>query len=336
MDKYVNAILVLFLLMVTNVTFANSDLYHVELHASASKQNDLSQALKMVLTRLSAGPYDDENPIFAQANPEHYIASIHTTNQSTHPLRHIRFKPSAINQLMHEGGVQPWIKTRPTIVTWVVEITRRTIQYKLVTQDAMPDVYQSLKQAATNKGLTLFFPDTNKIDGRPLEASYVPDYRVYTAAKLSESLHPEAVLLVIVNSNADDGDVGLEWQLTDLKNVGGDARIVVHPTKVGTIVMDGVSDFLFRQGERQSKPKTHVWVNIDGIKTVAAYDAVKEYIHHIPGVQHISLHSVTEDAVLYKLEMDIPLSLLEKRLSKKYSVRPAQREENIINYRFKA
>ena len=313
-------------------------LYQTHVPASSSPANDYQKALQIVLTRLNAGRFDTDNPIFEEANAQQLLRSTRTETIEKHQRRHVDFEPSAVHDLMTQAGHQPWIKSRPKLLTWILQISGRgKIEKTLLTPDTAPEIYRSLEDAAAEKGLELTYPDLNKVDGHYfIGHQHELGMAVNLLTQLSQPLNPEAILYVTINRNTPDDTMVLTWEASYHNHPDGSREFITsHPNALGHPVMDGVSAYLFRQGERKAKTSTGIWVKIDGIRTPDAYDQVKDYLEQIPGVTHMSLNSVTEDAVLYKLDLDVPPSLLARRLSKKYIALPAQPEENIINYRFK-
>ncbi|GGI84320.1 DUF2066 domain-containing protein [Legionella impletisoli] len=327
--------LILFWITLTFSTLsvaAPSWIYEIQFtHPINNKAMAFHQALQQVVDRLTPGPNDHENPIINASNPKDYIETIHIkTNTLT-----LRFNPKAIHALMNQAGQQPWLENRPKIKTWVC----RAIKSELNCLDAKKDldVFSALTKAAKEKGLELEFQSTHHLDKlRTTNNSTLSDLESFIM--LFKNQKPETVLLIKLYRSHLEEETLEDWRIFYQGTYSPYMTQPLSrlPKNVGKKSLAEISHYLFAQGEEVAKPMHAVDIRISNIQTAKAYKKVSHYLKQIPGVKHTRLNSVTEDAVLYTLDITIPTELLEMRLAQKYASLPSlDGEEEIINFRLK-
>lgn len=324
-----------------STALAEDLLYQVVLDSPAriSDTSQLKAALQTVANRLKPGENDFENPVIQAADPAGLLEPATRKSLTQAPQTTLRFDPQAINQLMENAGQQPWIKTRPKILTWIIDI--RDARQELVRREDAPQIYDAVESAARAKALTLYYPNEQTYQAAQTWGSRrrMPNrYTLENLTEISESMgmKPEAVLYISFHGSMDRPNTTENWHFLYRGNIGSNySHVFTKSAQAGALTMAGVSDFLFSQGEKKPLPSTMVYVNISNVLSAPAYEQLTESLAQIPGVVKASVNSVTTDAVLYTLEITIPQALLDLRLSKKYTALPNQPEEGIMNYRLK-
>lgn len=325
---------VLLLLMMTWMSAISvpnaASLYDIDMPVTASDQPEIyRQALQHVIDKLTPGPSDHENPIINAANPGDFIAS---AKKITPERLQIRFKPDAIHKLMITAGQPPWHINHPVTLTWVCHFTYPVL--RCLKPDEHPELFNALKAEGQKKGLTLEFPPNLAVTSYHVDS---PHYKIHTFAKylwkVATPLKPQAVLLIRLSGNPEHNDNFEQWQLY-YQGKFKRGTLFEHPTSaVGAASMPEISQFMFEQGEKIKKTAHAVMVSVDNIQNADDYYQVERYLKNIPGVMKATLNSVTEDAVLYTLDVTIPTRLLHMRLAKTYISQPKSPDEDILNYR---
>lgn len=296
-----------------------------------SQKANLQLALRQVIHRLTPGGNDLENPVIQSTNPQTLPHSTRYQTVNRIPRLYIQFAPKSINELMEKAGQQPWITTRPTVQTWVI-LVKDGKQF-FANEKKHPEIFKAIQAAAAKKHLSLSFPGEELKKEMP-PGHFKPKYspvRSYHYADLQKPNTPEAVLVIEINID-HPGHFWEKWNgcFKNKTEVGPQYDRALE--QIGSLPIDGMSKHLFILAEQRPLNLHSVYVNLHNVVTVKTFDAVQEYLEHIPGVIDARINSVTADAVLYKLELNITTKLLERRLNQKYKRLPAQPEENIINY----
>lgn len=322
-----------------SIAFAEDTLYQVVLNAPVriTDTPELKRALQIVANRLKPGANDFENPVIQAADPIKFLepSTQKRINQSAQTT--LSFNPQAMNQLMNAAGQQPWIKTRPKILTWIIQF--RNARPVLIQREDAPQIYDAVESAAQSKALDLYYPNEQTYQAAKVLApkpQELNNYSLESLTKVAEStgMNPEAVLYISFNDIDNKAETTENWHFLYRGHIGSNyTHVLTKSAQAGAITMAGVSDFLFAQGEKKDIPSTEVFVNISNVLSARAYEQLSDYLAQIPGVVKASVNSVTTDAVLYTLEIKIPEKLLDLRLSKKYMALPNQPEEGIMNYR---
>ncbi|WP_165475032.1 DUF2066 domain-containing protein [Legionella yabuuchiae] len=310
---------------------ASSWVYEIQLKLPiTNKKQAFHNALQQVVDRLTPGPNDHENPIINSANPMEYIEAIDKTAGTLN----LRFKPRAIDSLMIKAGQQPWIVNHPKIKTWVCRFFKRELTCLYPKNE--PDIFAVLLKAAQEKGLNLEFqtePSEREFKITELNLMDIEAFIAKTNMQKSD-----AVLLLKLYPSTSGQDDMEDWRLYYHGTTSPYLSQLLQrpPRELGKPSFAGVSQFLFEQGEEVEKPTHAVDIRIGNIQTAKAYHYVASYLKQIPGVKHTRLNSVTEDAVLYTLDIIIPTELLEMRLAQKFTSLPSpDGDEGIINFRLK-
>jgi len=287
----------------------------------------LKQALQIVTNRLTPREHDLTNPIILEAAIEPLIASQHYSSQK---VRSICFKPEAINQLMTNAGQQPWITTRPKVLTWLLRYTEKASVKTLVNLKKNNQLRPIFESAAAEKGLQLVYHDLT-----PEEQSYFKN-RIVTLDALIKLQKPgpnEAVLLIKLNDNNPPylrEEAAAYYHGTQGDSYDEQLNYLEH---IGKLSMATVARVAFQAGEKKAIPPATIAVRISNINTLHAYNKMNDYLEKIPGVLSTSVNSVTADSVLYTIELEIPQAVLEKRLAQEFDTLTHDIEEGILRYR---
>lgn len=315
---------------------ASASLYEVCLSAETATPPLIKEAFYTVINRLTPGVNDKENPVIEDACPSEYVQRI-TNKRKNQPC--ITFNSEAINQLMVSAANPPLLKTRPPFATWVVfAYTDKKAVYHahFIDKDHEPALFATLEKSMASKGFQLTYPrltiplnDKNIANELPYSKSAIE--KLMTVVDTTN----QGALLIYLQQDIRSADtywegcsVGFKGRTHAVFDLRG-----VHPSVVGQYCLEGVSRFLFNRFEKPPVQKQSVFVNIGNIRNEKAYKAVNDYLEHIPGVKHISVNSVTADAILYTLDLTIPVNLLDKRLARHYKALPYNPVTGIFNYR---
>lgn len=310
-------------------------LYDVNLaQPGQNRLNDLKQALTIAVNRLTPGNTTLEPPISTDLTPTRLAKLIkHQTIDDAHHL-HVTFLPEAIHAFMEEAGQVPWLDARPELILWVYQVR----QFRLLTREDSPGLYKAFERAAKSKGLQLRYPPTDLIQNmnqniqqRVANEPYLP-----YLTKVFPPSNTQAVLRIQLNN--DDKALWETWGLSyqgDFQNADEEERHD-HSDTIGYKSIHEISRYLFEHAQKQKHAIQSVYVNIQNVRTPLAYKQVQHYISELPGVLRASVNSVTEDAILYTLDIIISPDLLNHRLRKKYTALPEHPKEGIKHYRLNA
>lgn len=331
MRKYI-FILVNFIVFNQSYGSCQDRLYAAVIEGAEQPANKaiLSKALQIVINRLTPGKNDLTNPVITRTNIAPLIQSKEYYNKGRTKILRVCFKPEAINQLMERAGQQPWITTRPKLVTWV--FFQEKNNESIIDPREHPAILNALSQASKEKELELIYPDVD------YEQAYKKishaERKLLALVEISKTMNAEAVLYITLNAN-DPPYLWEEWQAYYQNKVGpGYVNNRATPNNAGRYAMTGVSKFLFESGEKRSIKGNSIYVKISNIQTAHDYYKMDEFIKEMPGVLDTDVNSVTEDAVLYTLDIEVPQNLLEMRLADKYELLANSGEDGILRYRF--
>jgi hypothetical protein len=318
------------ILLSSTISYGANSLYTVKVDTQNKSQSVvLHEALQKIIDKITPGADDHENPVILAAHPSEYILS---KKYAPNGKLVIQFKPEAVIQLIEKAGQQPWLGSRPKLVTWVCK--RKTRELDCLTPKNHPSLFRSVAFASESKGLNIrfmgnkFASDTHEYDG-DLSVPFVK--KLWLRAKLNDST---VALLILLDDRTTDHRVEYWRMYYNGHEIQDHKHAPYNDEKIGYNTMTGVSEVFF-EPEKIEKSTHPVDINFTNIKTLKAFYKLEHYLKGIPGVRKITQNSVTADGVLYTLDLEIPTQLLEKRLSNTFILEPPTPGEDILNYRLK-
>lgn len=328
--------LFLFFLSISTLCYGSptSELFDVYIQSNASSihNNALKEAFYRVINALTPGENDPENPVIKEIDPTKVAHTVKRINKGKQSGFLVSFNKTELFKIMYDAGQQPWINNRPKLLTFV-RLNTSGWEEPVVKQDH-PELFKTLEKAAAEKGLELVYCKVcDRLTGLTENDLSGPPVRVLH--KKAAFDHPEATILItlsVMNKSQMVEYTQIHYKDETDYLPGSE----VQPNdNIGRHSMAQASMFLFKQGEEKKIKPTPVYVNVSNILSPDAYNKTTKYLEHIPGVARASVNSVTEDAVLYTLDITIPQQLLDKRLAQKFTSLPSDPKEGIMTYRFK-
>ena len=226
----------------------------------------------------------------------------------------VRFDGDAIRQSLQQQGLAYWGAERPDTLLWlaVEDHGRRYV----VSADDETEVHKQIVQVAKQRGVPILFPLMDLEDQSQARFSDIWGGFFDHVLKASARYNPQAVLIGRLNRNASGG-----WSARWYMDVAGkttswsDSR-----QQLAALLQQGMDDTADQLASRfavanQCAGASVVRISVDGVRTLAAYARINEYLNSLTSVMDVQVEQLTGSQVQYSLQLNGSLQDLTRTVS---------------------
>lgn len=226
----------------------------------------------------------------------------------------VRFDGDAIRQSLQQQGLAYWGAERPDTLLWLA-VEDRGRRY-VVSADDETEVHKQIVQVAKQRGVPILFPLMDLEDQSQARFSDIWGGFFDHVLKASARYNPQAVLIGRLNRSTSGG-----WSARWYMDVAGkttswsDSR-----QQLAALLQQGMDDTADQLASRfavanQGAGASVVRISVDGVRTLAAYARINEYLNSLTSVMAVQVEQLTGSQVQYSLQLNGSLPDLTRTVS---------------------
>lgn len=227
----------------------------------------------------------------------------------------VSFDPNAVNQILTTNHQAIWGADRPSLLFWVVENTNAQVAF--VSSDDAPDIYTSLSQAASGRGLPIVYPLLDLTDLNDLSVDDVINTHDSAIINASQRYPHTGIVTVVLTQTPDK-----QWQGQWMLELNGQrSEFDVEGADANQAIVNGVNQLadniatsysvLHLGGNHERGYQLEVY----GINSVDEYAKVSQYLKHLSSVKQVTIVKVMPGKVTYDLQVSGDRQLLQQAIS---------------------
>ena len=225
----------------------------------------------------------------------------------------VRFDGDAIRQSLQQQGLAYWGAERPDTLLWLA-VEDRGKRY-VVSADDNSDVHEQIVQAAKQRGVPILFPLMDLEDQSQARFSDIWGGFFEHVLTASKRYNPQAVLIGRLNRSTSGG-----WSARWYMDVAGrTASWSDSRQQLAALLQQGMDDTADQLASRFAVANRGgdnvVRISVDGVRTLAAYARINEYLNSLTSVVDVQVEQLTGSQVQYSLQLNGGLQGLTRTVS---------------------
>ena len=225
----------------------------------------------------------------------------------------VRFDGDAIRQSLQQQGLAYWGAERPDTLLWLA-VEDRGKRY-VVSADDNSDVHEQIVQAAKQRGVPILFPLMDLEDQSQARFSDIWGGFFEHVLTASKRYNPQAVLIGRLNRSTSGG-----WSARWYMDVAGrTASWSDSRQQLAALLQQGMDDTADQLASRFAVANQGgdnvVRISVDGVRTLAAYARINEYLNSLTSVVDVQVEQLTGSQVQYSLQLNGGLQGLTRTVS---------------------
>jgi hypothetical protein len=226
----------------------------------------------------------------------------------------VRFDGDAIRQSLQQQGLAYWGAERPDTLLWLA-VEDRGRRY-VVSADDESDVHKQIVQVAKQRGVPILFPLMDLEDQSQARFSDIWGGFFDHVLEASARYNPQAVLIGRLNRGSSGG-----WSARWYMDVAGKtASWSDSRQQLAALLQQGMDDTADQLASRfavanQGGGAGAVRISVDGVRTLAAYARINEYLSSLTSVMDVQVEQLTGSQVQYSLQLNGSLPDLTRTVS---------------------
>ncbi len=226
----------------------------------------------------------------------------------------VRFDGDAIRQSLQQQGLAYWGAERPDTLLWLA-VEDRGKRY-VVSADDNSDVHEQIVQVAKQRGVPILFPLMDLEDQSQARFSDIWGGFFEHVLNASARYNPQAVLIGRLNRSTSGG-----WSARWYMNVAGrTASWSDSRQQLAALLQQGMDDTADQLASRFAVANMGdgpgvVRISVDGVRTLAAYARINEYLSSLTSVMDVQVEQLTGSQVQYRLQLNGGLQDLTRTVS---------------------
>jgi uncharacterized protein len=226
----------------------------------------------------------------------------------------VRFDGDAIRQSLQQQGLAYWGAERPDTLLWLA-VEDRGKRY-VVSADDNSDVHEQIVQVAKQRGVPILFPLMDLEDQSQARFSDIWGGFFEHVLNASARYNPQAVLIGRLNRSSSGG-----WSARWYMDVAGrTASWSDSRQQLAALLQQGMDDTADQLASRfavahQGGGDNVVRISVDGVRTLAAYARINEYLNSLTSVVDVQVEQLTGSQVQYSLQLNGGLQGLTRTVS---------------------
>ena len=225
----------------------------------------------------------------------------------------VRFDGDAIRQSLQQQGLAYWGAERPDTLLWLA-VEDRGKRY-VVSADDNSDVHEQIVQVAKQRGVPILFPLMDLEDQSQARFSDIWGGFFEHVLTASKRYNPQAVLIGRLNRSTSGG-----WSARWYMDVAGrTASWSDSRQQLAALLQQGMDDTADQLASRFAVANQGgdnvVRISVDGVRTLAAYARINEYLNSLTSVVDVQVEQLTGSQVQYSLQLNGGLQGLTRTVS---------------------
>jgi hypothetical protein len=225
----------------------------------------------------------------------------------------VRFDGDAIRQSLQQQGLAYWGAERPDTLLWLA-VEDRGKRY-VVSADDNSDVHEQIVQVAKQRGVPILFPLMDLEDQSQARFSDIWGGFFEHVLDASARYNPQAVLIGRLNRSSSGG-----WSARWYMDVAGrTASWSDSRQQLAALLQQGMDDTADQLASRfavvNQGGDNVVRISVDGVRTLAAYARINEYLNSLTSVVDVQVEQLTGSQVQYSLQLNGGLQGLTRTVS---------------------
>ena len=225
----------------------------------------------------------------------------------------VRFDGDAIRQSLQQQGLAYWGAERPDTLLWLA-VEDRGKRY-VVSADDNSDVHEQIVQVAKQRGVPILFPLMDLEDQSQARFSDIWGGFFEHVLTASKRYNPQAVLIGRLNRSTSGG-----WSARWYMDVAGrTASWSDSRQQLAALLQQGMDDTADQLASRFAVANRGgdnvVRISVDGVRTLAAYARINEYLNSLTSVVDVQVEQLTGSQVQYSLQLNGGLQGLTRTVS---------------------
>lgn len=225
----------------------------------------------------------------------------------------VRFDGDAIRQSLQQQGLAYWGAERPDTLLWLA-VEDRGKRY-VVSADDNSDVHEQIVQVAKQRGVPILFPLMDLEDQSQARFSDIWGGFFEHVLNASARYNPQAVLIGRLNRSTSGG-----WSARWYMDVAGrTASWSDSRQQLAALLQQGMDDTADQLASRFAVANQGgdnvVRISVDGVRTLAAYARINEYLNSLTSVVDVQVEQLTGSQVQYSLQLNGGLQGLTRTVS---------------------
>lgn len=289
------------------------DLYEAEVlvteESNAALRSGARSGLMQVLIRTSGTTDVETNELIlgSMRSPEtyYYQYSFESTprtlmvNEEEVPARllRIQFEPSAIAGLLRSAGFPVWGSNRPSVLLWIA--VGDGLERRILTEDDMGPLADSLRKHARLRGLPLLFPLMDLEDAGSISTAEIWGAFLGRIDDASIRYNPDSILSARIRRDARG-----RWEGNWAWRIDGDWQVLDTSATTPEELASGMIDHLANElGERYAltSARSQVVLTVEAVGDLKSYAAVARYLESLSPVLSSNVTRVDGDVVEFEL-----------------------------------
>ncbi|MEH6652273.1 MAG: DUF2066 domain-containing protein [Motiliproteus sp.] len=247
----------------------------------------------------------------------------------------IDFEKTLVNELLASAGVRPLGTVRPGVLVWLMEERRGKRRFLGLDEDP---AFVAMNQRARERGLPIFRPLLDMTDQKALPIGDAWGFFTDSIIKASQRYQADSVLVGRLYRDAE-GQWRSRWMLLkssgELQNFANSGRgfsgnLSGAVDKTADLLF---ADFVAPAGELDPGS---LLLEIEAVSSMQSYFQIQQYLGELPAVKNSALHSLVDDRLLLKLEIDGSVNQISGALglNSAFKVVPSYETDGRLSYRW--
>ena len=225
----------------------------------------------------------------------------------------VRFDGDAIRQSLQQQGLAYWGAERPDTLLWLA-VEDRGKRY-VVSADDNSDVHEQIVQVAKQRGVPILFPLMDLEDQSQARFSDIWGGFFEHVLNASARYNPQGILIGRLNRSTSGG-----WSARWYMDVAGrTASWSDSRQQLAALLQQGMDDTADQLASRFAVANQGgdnvVRISVDGVRTLAAYARINEYLNSLTSVVDVQVEQLTGSQVQYSLQLNGGLQGLTRTVS---------------------
>jgi len=298
--------------------------------STRERERAAKEGLREVLVRLSGVTDLEQYPqaVTALSRANTYLEQFsyeQVQGPSGRKAEHLAmaFSSVAVEKLLQGAGLPYWPVQRPTTLVWLVE--DEVTEGKRLVNDANDPVLQGLFSASQKRGLPLLLPLLDLDDQLAINAEQVWNLDQQAVLAASERYGADTVLIGRY-SRTSVGKWWTSWQFFhrgegqnfDLRGEDG----VLVGQQALTPLADHLAKLYSLKGNREAAAE--LFVQVGPVDNFGTYRKTLDYLHKLAVVTSFQLVTVTDESLLFSMQLNGTFDQLKNTLALEAKLRPQQ------------
>lgn len=224
----------------------------------------------------------------------------------------VHFDPKIINRLLEKMNLPVWGKVRPEILIWFVQQNNEQglsqhqspnqLQHQLQSQYDSPEIYKTLLQQATRRGVALLFPFLDLQDQSHISSEDIWNGADNTILLASKRYHSQSI--VTLKLLQDEAGIWVsQWRLFLL---GTTQSWEIRDNDQQRSLVLGINKLVDRLAQQfaplnQLNKDKELLIQINNVNSFKDYQRLDDYFHNLATLKSLSMIEMSRDKITYKV-----------------------------------